>query len=50
MGWDESYERMEAMCGLETHEPASVTIVLQRKWDAGEGWSGAIYRVDSVSH
>jgi hypothetical protein len=44
-GWDETEERVEAVHGLESHEPADVTITLKRKWQDASGKSVALYAV-----
>ncbi len=47
IGWDETYERMEEVHGLETHQPADVTISLRKKWKAESGKSIALYDVSA---
>lgn len=45
IGWDETEERVAAVHGLQTHEPAEVTITLQKKWLDESGRSKALYYV-----
>ncbi len=47
LGWDHTEEREAAVHGLQTHEPADVTITLEKSWTEKRGKSVGLYRVQA---